>query len=252
VKRAIVRPPGASFAQAISSQNAAIDVALAQAQHREYRQALSAAGVAVELLPPDERYPDSCFMQDPALVFGGRAVILRPGAPSRRGEEVTVAEALQGRFSLAQIVEPGTIEGGDVLLLPDRILVGRSARTNRAGIAQLAVAVADASLPVYEIPTGAYLHLLTAATYTGRGVLLAAEDFAGHPAFVGLDVIPVAPADLYAANALGADDAVIVPAGYPRVEAALRGRGFTVLATPTTEFAKADGGVTCLALAWDE
>jgi dimethylargininase len=250
VKHAIVRPPGASFACAISSRDAPIDVALAQAQHREYCQALSAAGMLVEALPPDELHPDSCFMQDPALIAGGKAVILRPGAPSRRGEADAVAATLEERFPLARIVEPGTIEGGDVLLLPDCTLVGRSGRTNRAGIAQLAVALAEAGLPVYETPTGEYLHLMSAATYAGHGVLLAAEDFAGHPAFAGLDVIAVAAADVYAANALGAGDSVIVPAGYPRVEAALRARGFAVLATPTGEFAKADGGVTCLALAW--
>jgi dimethylargininase len=250
VKHAIVRPPGVSFAGAISSQNAPIDVALAQAQHREYRDALAAAGVALEALPPDERYPDSCFMQDPAIIVVGRAVICRPGAPSRRGEEAAIAETLAGRFPCKSIVEPGLLEGGDVLLLPDRVLVGRSGRTNRAGIAQLAVALAEAGLPVYETPTGAYLHLLSAATYVGHGVLLAVEDFAGHPAFAGLDVISVPPAEVYAANALGVGDTVIVPAGYPGVEAALRARGFTVLATPTSEFAKADGGVTCLALAW--
>jgi dimethylargininase len=189
-------------------------------------------------------------MQDPALIASGKAVILRPGAPSRRGEEDAVAQALEGRFPLARIIEPGTIEGGDVLLLPDRILVGRSGRTNRAGIAQLTVALAEAGSPVCETPIGEYLHLMSATTYAGRGVVLAAEDFAGHPAFAGLDIIAVAAADVYAANALGAGDSVIVPAGYPRVEAALRSRGFAVLATPTSEFAKADGGVTCLALAW--
>lgn len=83
ITHAIVRPPGASFVRAISSSSAAIDVALAQAQHAEYRQALAAAGVQVEALLPDDRYPDSCFMQDPALVIAGTAVIARPGAGGR-------------------------------------------------------------------------------------------------------------------------------------------------------------------------
>lgn len=250
MKHAIVRPPGASFAQAISSQGAPIDVALAQAQHAEYRQALAAAGVALEVLPPDERYPDSCFMQDPALIVEGMAIICRPGAPSRRGEEVAIAEVLEGRFPLTPIVKPGMLEGGDVLLLPDRTVVGRSGRTNRAGIAQLAVALAELGRPVLEVPTGEYLHLLSAATYIGSNMLLAVEEFAGCAAFAGLQVIPVAASEAYAVNALRAGESVIVPAGYPGVEGALRAHGFTVLATPTSEFAKADGGVTCLALAW--
>ena len=138
-----VRPPGASFVRAISTSHAPIDVALAQAQHADYRQALAEAGVAVEVPPPDECYPDSCFMQDPAMVIAGRAIINRPGAASRRGEEEALVELLAARFPTIRIVAPGTLEGGDVLILPDRVVVGRSDRTNRAGIAQLVVALSD-------------------------------------------------------------------------------------------------------------
>jgi dimethylargininase len=95
-----------------------------------------------------------------------------------------------------------------------------------------------------------YLHLLTAATYLGRGTLLAVEAYAEHPAFTGLEVISVPPGEAYAANALGVGDSVIVPAGHPRVASALRARGFTVLEVPVSQFAAADGGVTCLALVW--
>ena len=94
IEHALVRPPGVSFARAISTSGAAIDVALAQAQHAEYCQALAAAGVQVEVLPPDERYPDSCFMQDPALVIEGVAIIARPAAASRQGEEAAAVERL--------------------------------------------------------------------------------------------------------------------------------------------------------------
>lgn len=265
---AIVRPPGASFARAISSRNAPIDVPLAQTQHAEYCQALAAAGLMLEKLPADERFPDSCFVQDPAVVIGGRAIIGRPAAASRRGEEEALAGSLTGRFPMTRIGPPGTLEGGDVLLLPGRVLVGCSGRTNRAGIAQLARVVAPLSpqpwgawgaghaagvpsgLPVTAIPVHDYLHLLTAVTYIGHDTLLAVEEYAGHPAFAGIDVLIVPREEAYAANALGVGDRVILPAGYPRVAAMLRGRGFEVLPVPTSEFAKADGGVTCLSLVW--
>jgi len=262
LKHALVRPPGASFVHAISSRNLPIDVGLAQAQHSEYCAALAAAGVLVEALPADERYPDSCFMQDPAMVIGGRGVICRMGAPGRCGEEEAVASALAGRFPLTRIVPPGTLEGGDVMVLPGKILVGRTARTNQAGIAQLVVALSGpapddpqglrASMPVYSVPMNDYLHLLSAATYTGHNTLIAVEAYAGHPHFAGLDVILAPPEEAYAVNALGLGESVIVPAGYPRVADALRARGFTVLPVPVSEFAKADGGVTCLALVWEE
>ena len=266
ISHALVRPPGASFAQAISSSQAVIDVALAQAQHAEYRQALAEAGVAVEVLPPDERYPDSCFMQDPAMVIAGRAIINRPGAASRRGEEGALVELLAARFPTTRIVAPGTLEGGDVLILPDRVVVGRSDRTNRAGIAQLVVALADltsppwleglpnlsglAGLPVLEAPVAGYLHLLSAVTHLGDGTLLAVEDFDLPPALAGFPVLRVPADEGYACNALGIGDKVILPAGYPKTAATLKAHGYDVLLVPTTEFAKADGGVTCLALAW--
>lgn len=259
ITHALVRPPGASFARAISSSQAAIDVALAQAQHAEYRQALAAAGVQVEVLPPDERYPDSCFMQDPALVIRGQAIIARPGAASRQGEEDALAQALAGRFPLARIVPPGTLEGGDLLILPDRVVVGRSARTNRAGIAQLAVALNapgpqgfdyPSGLPVLEAPVDGYLHLLTAVTHLGDGLLLAVEDFTLPPALAGMPLLRVPADEAYACNALGIGERVILPAGFPQTAAMLRAHGFEVLPVPTTEFAKADGGVTCLSLVW--
>jgi dimethylargininase len=251
ISHALVRPPGASFAQAISSSHAVIDVALAQAQHAEYRQALGEAGVTVEVLPPDERYPDSCFMQDPAMVIRGRAIINRPGAASRRGEEEALVEALAPRFPMTRIVAPGTLEGGDVLILPDRVVVGRSDRTNRAGIAQLVVALSDpSSRPVLEVPVAGYLHLLSAVTHLGDGTLLAVENFVLPPALTGYPVMYVPADEGYACNALGIGAKVILPAGYPKTAATLKAHGYDVLPVPTTEFAKADGGVTCLSLVW--
>jgi dimethylargininase len=256
LKHAFVRPPGDSFARAISSQNVPIDVALAQAQHAEYCEALAAAGVTVETLPADERYPDGCFMQDPAVVIRGRAIIGRMAAPSRQGEEDAVAAALSGRFRLARVVPPGTLEGGDVLVLPQgRIVVGRTGRTNQAGIAQLVVALAageEPLMPVYSVPVDDHLHLLSAITFAGRNTLIAVEAYARHPLFAGLDVIVAPPEEAYAVNALGIGENVIMPACYPRVSAALQARGFTVLPVPVSEFAKADGGVTCLSLVWEE
>jgi dimethylargininase len=248
--RAFVRPPGDSFAAAISSTGATIDVALAQDQHAAYRVALRLAGVEVEELPPSEAYPDSCFMQDPALVVRGRAVIARPGAASRRGEEALVAPLLRERLPTVEIVSPATLEGGDVLVLPDRVYVGRSDRTNAEGIEQLAAALHP--LPVEEIPVVGLLHLLSGVTYLGRNTLLAVREMADRPEFSGMTVLVVPDEEAYACNALGLGEFVIAPEGYERTAALLRGAGFRVLTVPVSEFAKADGGVTCLSLIWEE
>jgi dimethylargininase len=253
--RAIVRPPGQSFARAISTSGARIDVKLAQAQHAEYRQALTAAGLEVQVLPPDECYPDSCFMQDPAMVIDEVAVVGRMGAASRQGEEDAVAGLLALLYPVARIAAPGTLEGGDVLIMRDRVVVGRSGRTNRAGIEQLSEALADASsaarrplLPVYSAAVGEYLHLLSAVTCIGWEMVLAVEDFPLPAALGEPAVLSVPVEEAYACNALAVGSNIILPAGYPRTAALLEAEGFEVLSVPTTEFAKADGGVTCLAL----
>jgi dimethylargininase len=251
LNHAVVRPPGASFAGAISTSHASIDVALAQAQHAEYCQALRVAGIEVKTLPADERFPDSCFMQDPALVIARQAIIGRMSAASRSGEEEPICGYLAGKFPVQRIEAPGILEGGDVMLLPDRVLVGHSGRTNLAGIEQLAEKLAGYGLPVVSVPVIGYLHLLTAATYIGHNTLLAVDAYAGHPAFAGLDILVVEAREAYAANALGIGESVVLPAGHPRVAAALRSRGFVPIPVPLSEYEKADGGVTCLSLVWD-
>jgi dimethylargininase len=248
--KAIVRPPGASFAQAVSSQKPrpTIDVALARQQHGEYCAALRTAGVDLLELPPDEMHPDACFLQDTAVVFGDLAVIAHFGVESREGEQEAVRTALKGRKRLAEIRPPATLEGGDVLIVGPRLFVGLSTRTNRAGFAQLRDLLELEGASVAALPVPESLHLLSDCTYLGRGVLLATESVADLPAFAGLDVILVPPEEGYAANALGLDRHVILPAGYPRTAAQIHTRGFTVLPVPLSEFAKADGGATCLSL----
>ena len=250
MRHALVRPPGDSFAQAISSLDPQprIDVDVAREQHAAYCAALERAGVELIELPDDEAYPDSCFVQDTAVVAGDLAVIARPGAPSRRGEEEAVRRALQGRKRLAEIQPPGTLEGGDVLVIGTRLFVGLSARTNRAGFAQLRDLLELEGATVESLPVGESLHLLSDCTYLGRGVLLATAACVELPAFAGLEHIRVPPEEAYAANALAVDEFVIFPAGYPRTEALVREHGFTMLPVPLSEFAKADGGATCLSL----
>ncbi|MGH2522695.1 MAG: dimethylarginine dimethylaminohydrolase family protein [Anaerolineales bacterium] len=247
---ALVRPPGDSFARAISSSRAQPDAHLARAEHAEYCHALAAAGLSVEVLPPDESYPDSCFMQDPALVIAGQAIIGRLGAPSRQGEEAALAERLAKNFPLAPITAPGTLEGGDVMALPSRVLVGQSGRTNAAGIGQLAQILTPIGLAVEAVLVTNTLHLLTGVTHVGQNTVLAVVAYAAHPAFAGMEVITVPPEEAYAANVLAIGGNVILPAGYPRVARELATRGFTVLPVPMTQFAAADGGVTCLSLVW--
>jgi dimethylargininase len=248
--RAIVRPPGDNFARALSAQmpRPAINPDLARKQHSEYCAALRAAGLELTELPPDKDHPDACFVQDTAVIFDDLAVIARFGVESRQGEQHPIRQALMGRKRLREIRSPATLEGGDVLIVGSRVFVGLSARTSRAGFAQLRDLLELEGATVEALPVPAGLHLLSDCTYLGQGVLLATDSYADLPAFTGLDLIRVPPAEAQAANALAVGGHVILPIGHPHTTAQIRGRGFHILPVSLSEFAKADGGVTCLSL----
>lgn len=248
--RALVRPPGASFVNAIAEVPQPIDVALAQRQHAEYVDALKQAGVAVQVLAANEEFPDSCFMQDPAMVVGGVAILNRMGVASRVGETTLVADMLGARFTTCAIEGPGTVEGGDVLNVGDKLYVGETERTNAAGIEQLRSIMAKRGFGVEAIAVRDYLHLLCVVTYVGKGVVVVLEDFANHPMLKGFKHAIVPRAEAYAANTLGIGNYVIVPAGFPKTVERVCGQGFEVLEVPVSEFYKADGGVSCLSLIW--
>ncbi len=251
---ALVRPPGESFTRALTAQlpRPAIDVDLARRQHAEYCAALRTAGLELIQLPPDKDRPDACFVQDTAVISGDLAVIARFGVESRQGERDAIRQALRGHKRLAEIRPPATLEGGDVLTVGSRVFVGLSARTNRAGFAQLRDLLELEGATVETLPVRESLHLLSDCTYLGQGVLLATDAYADQAAFTGLDVIRVPSDEAYAANALGVGESVILAAGYPRTAALIQARGFEVLPVPLSEFAKADGGVTCLSLLFSQ
>lgn len=248
--KALVRPPGASFKHALGEQKPRprIDVALAQEQHAEYCEVLRAAGLDLIELPPDEEHPEACFVRDAAVVFGTLAVIARFGVRSRQGEQDAICGALRGRKRLEEVRSPATLEGGDVLIVGSRVFVGLSPRTSRAGFAQLRDLLELEGATVEALPVPQGLHLLTGCSYLGRGVLLASDAYAEVSAFAGLQMVVVPSEEAYAANALAVGDAVVLPAGHPRTSRRLRTLGFEVLTVSLSEFAKADGGVTCLAL----
>ena len=86
-KYAMVKPPGSSFAQGITSAGlGAPNLSLAIEQHAAYCAVLEQCGLLVIQLPPDEAYPDSTFVEDTAILTSHRAILTRPGAPSRLGE----------------------------------------------------------------------------------------------------------------------------------------------------------------------
>lgn len=251
--RAIVRRPCAAMIHGITSapELGAPDYAQALAQHDAYIQALEACGLEVTVLPADEAFPDSCFVEDTAVVTEHCAVLTRPGAPSRQRETESMLPVLRRFYSpdrIFAIQAPGTLEGGDVMRVGDCFYVGLSNRSNAEGIAQLGEFLQPYGMRVQAVPMCQFLHLKTGATYMERGNLLVAGEFKTHPAFADYHHIPVPDGEAYGVNCIYINDKVIVPEGYPTVLAALQQAGYETLTVDTSEYKKIDGGLTCLSL----
>ena len=131
---AILRRPGGTVVKGLRAGGGG-DPALAGIlrEHAAYAAALAAAGLDVTMLGPLEDYPDAIFVEDPALVFPEAAILLNPGAPSRAGEGAHLRAEFAARFAAVLDLPAGHADGGDVLVLPGRILIGLSARTDRTG-----------------------------------------------------------------------------------------------------------------------
>ena len=227
------------------------DYEKALAQHAAYVETLKQCGVDVTVLPADEAYPDSCFVEDPAIVTKYCAVITNPGAPSRKGETAAIEPVLEQFYpkdKIFHITDPGTLEGGDVMMCGDTFYVGQSARTNAEGIRQLGEILSPFGCKVVAVPLTEVLHLKTGVVYLENNNMLTAGEFCTKPAFESYHKVEIPVEEAYAANCIWVNGKVIVPAGYPTVQAAVESLGYPVLVCDTSEFRKIDGGLSCLSL----
>jgi len=228
----------------------AIYPARAASQHAAYEQALRDAGLDVVRLPELADDPDAVFVEDTALLLGEHAVITRPGAPSRAGETDSTADGLEPFFKVHRLTA-GILDGGDVLRIGARLYVGQSSRTDAAGTVALADLVAPLGFEVVPVELGRCLHLKTAVTYAGQGIVLVNPDWVDPDLFAGTDAIAVANDEPFAANVVRAGDRLLMAAGSPNTAASLRQGGFTVVDLDLSELQKAEAGGTCMSLIAD-
>ncbi len=251
--RAIVRPPSSTYAQGITTAHeGAPDLSLALVQHQAYCLALEQCGLAVSVLSADAEFPDSCFVEDTAVLTARGAIATRPGAPSRAGEVESIVAALNAYFAdLARIAAPGTVDGGDVCEAGGHFLIGLSARTNEDGARQLAALFADIGYPSSVIDNRGnrrLLHLKTGLSCLGDGRMLVTTDVPRTMALAPYELIEVPDTERYAANALCINDRVMIAKGYPQTQAAIEACGYETIALEMSEFRKMDGGLSCLSL----
>lgn len=250
---ALTRTPGRSFAQGLTTAAlGAPQLALALAQHAAYCQALQGCGLRVISLPADDRYPDSTFVEDTAVLTPHLAVLTRPGAPSRQGEVPGIRTALEAHYQTIQSIQaPGTVDGGDICQAGEHFFIGLSARTNPAGAHQLAALLQAAGYTTSEIDirsTPGLLHLKSGLTCLQPGTLLVVPALAGLPGFKRYHLLQVPKEETYAANCIRVNDFVLLAAGFPRTAEMLAAEGFNLLELDMSEFRKMDGGLSCLSL----
>lgn len=251
---AIVRTPGRSVADGLRAGGGdGPDPTGVQGEHRAYVAALQAAGLAVQVLPPLEAFPDSVFVEDPALVFTAGAILLRPGAPSRAGEAAELRPVLEQRFDRVVSLPGGHADGGDVLVTPGVVFIGLSARTDRAGAEALAGVLADFGLAarIERTPPGV-LHFKSASALLDEETVLATAPMAASGVFdgSGLRVLTTAPGEDAAANLVRVNDVVLADAACPRTLERLAAHGLAVVPLPVTETARVDAGLSCMSLRW--
>lgn len=246
-KRALVRQPGARYPGCISSHplHHTVNVSHARAQHAKYCDTLKELGIEVITLPRDDEHPDACFVEDNAVIQGGRALICRMAKESRRGEEDAIEAMLGDYMDVKRATAPATVEGGDVIHLPDRLISGVTERTNPEGIAQME---AWLGVAVDTIVEQGIVHLKSYVTYVGKNTMIATKEYANHPSMKEFRVLVVPEDERYAANTLAIGDTVLMPKGRPRAQAMVREAGFDVLSLDVGEFEKCEGALTCLSL----
>ena len=252
--KAIVRLPGENFSQGLtmSRSQSGPDFRKALEQHAAYCRALEACGVEVVVMAADDNFPDGTFVEDTFVIAERVAIATRPGAKTRMGEVESVARAVQGlRHRLERIEAPGTVDGGDICQVDDHFLIGLSARTNAAGAAQLAAILArrqytSSTLDIRQHPS--LLHLKSGIAYLGERRFLIVPGFPPAERLADCEMIEVAAGEIYAANAVRVNDQVLIASGFPELAGTLAKLRYRVQSLDMSEFAKMDGGLSCLSL----
>lgn len=251
---ALTRPVSPTLAdcELTHLERVVIDVELAATQHAAYEDALRSLGVVIVPVVAAPEHPDAVFVEDTAIVLDDVAVITRPGAESRRGELEGVASVLVNYRTLLAMSAPATLDGGDVIRMGRTLYVGRSGRTNDAGIEQLRRLVAAHDYRVVAVHFTGCLHLKSAATAIADDTVLLNPDWVSASAFAGCDTLTVDRREPDGANALRIGDSLIYSSQSPRTGAKLVQRGLRVCEVDLSELAKAEGAVTCCSLIVDQ
>ena len=250
MSRALLREIPDTFERAIvRDATRRPDGPLARRQHARYRELLETAGYEVEIVPGDEAHPDCVFIEDTAVIVGPRAVITRPGAESRRDEVGPVAETLGRTHDLVSIVAPGTLDGGDVMLLDGTLYAGRSLRSNDEGLTQLRKATDGLVERMVVVPVREVLHLKSAVLPVAADTIVVTPGTVDESLLAGLRIVDEVESERGQFTALCLETGqVLVSQSAPQTAAAVASLGIDVMPIDVSEILAADGGLTCMSI----
>jgi dimethylargininase len=250
---AITRSPGPELARCELTHldRAPIDIPRALEQHRLYRAALRAAGATLIELAADPAHPDGVFVEDTAVVLKEIAVIARPKPHSRRGETLSVEEALRPFRPIARLPEDAFVEGGDVLCLGRTLFVGLSSRTGEAGVRALDAVVGPFGYRVVPVRVAGCLHLKSAVCALDRETVLVNRAWLDARALEGSRLVDLPPDEPGGANVLRLNGSVAVSTAFPRTLETVRALGYPVVPLDVSELHKAESGLTCMSLLFE-
>lgn len=245
---ALVRRPSPRLVEGLTThiERHPVDVDRAGEQWAGYVRALHDTGwETVEVAPVDD-CPDGVFVEDTVVVFGRTAVLTRPGVDSRRAEVSGTGDTLRDRGFDVRELGAGTLDGGDVLQVGDRVYVGRGGRTDAAGVAALRRIAAPLGRTVVAVPLTRVLHLKSAVTALPDGSIIGYPPLVDDPGFFPYFRPMPEEAGSHVVD-LGADR-LLIAASAPRSADVLADLGFIPVPVEIGEFEKLEGCVTCLSV----
>lgn len=248
--KSIVKIPCENMIRGLTSVNLGIPNYLeALVQHQYYINALRKCGLEVTILDANEKYPDSTFVEDTALLTPHCAIITNPGASSRKGEIHEIKKILINFYEMVEeIIEPGTLEAGDVMMVGAHYFIGLSERTNAQGASQLISILNKYGMTGSAVSLKNVLHLKSGVSYLENNNLLVTGEFKYHPEFQKYNLILIDDEEKYAANSLWINNNVLVPQGFPITKSKIEVLGYQTIEVDVSEFRKLDGGLSCLSL----
>ena len=250
-KNAIIRQPNKSIQNGLSSQNLHPQYEVIAEEHSNYIKAINEAGLQIKLLESLEEYPDSIFVEDPALTYKSNVIILNPFDPSRNGEKNIIKNEIKHFFDNILFVEDGFVEGGDILNINNHFIIGLSHRTNKLGADNLSKILQSlgATVEIRKTPDD-ILHFKSECSIIDDDTILLSNKMAQldylklHYHLVELPI-----GEEGAANALRINDKLLLPDGFIKAEEILSNK-YNIIKVKVDEIAKVDAGLSCMSLRW--